>query len=68
MDGRVKPGHDGTERIVGEEKNKPKKAKPPKSKGSKSTKLRPIGLDAGKIVIHDSSFDPLPDEFMKAFE
>ncbi len=24
---------------------------------------RPIGLDEGKIVIHDSFFDPLPDEF-----
>ena len=30
----------------------------PESKG-----LRPIGLDEGKIIIHDSFFDPLPDEF-----
>ncbi len=24
---------------------------------------RPIGLDEGKVIIHDSFFDPLPDEF-----
>ena len=24
---------------------------------------RQIGLDEGKVVIHDSFFDPLPDEF-----
>ncbi len=29
---------------------------------------RPIGLDVGKVIIHDSFFDPLPDDFMKAFE
>ena len=26
-------------------------------------RLRPIGLDEGKVIIHDSFFDPLPDEF-----
>jgi prevent-host-death family protein len=30
---------------------------------SEPKKLRPVGLDSGKIVIHDSFFDPLPDEF-----
>jgi prevent-host-death family protein len=25
--------------------------------------VRPIGIDEGKVVIHDSFFDPLPDEF-----
>jgi prevent-host-death family protein len=25
--------------------------------------LRPIGLDAGKVIIHDSFFEPLADEF-----
>jgi prevent-host-death family protein len=30
---------------------------------SEIKKPRPIGLDAGKVVIHDSFFDPLPDEF-----
>ena len=29
---------------------------------------RPIGLDVGKAVIHDDFNDPLPDDFMKAFE
>jgi prevent-host-death family protein len=29
---------------------------------------RPIGLDIGKVIIHDNFFDPMPDEFMKAFE
>ncbi len=24
---------------------------------------RPFGLDAGKVVIHDSFFEPLPDEY-----
>ena len=26
-------------------------------------RLRRIGLDEGKVIIHDSFFDPLPDEF-----
>jgi prevent-host-death family protein len=25
--------------------------------------FRPIGLDKDKVVIHDSFFDPLPDDF-----
>jgi prevent-host-death family protein len=29
---------------------------------------RPFGLDKGKVIIHDSFFDPLPDDIMKAFE
>lgn len=29
---------------------------------------RPIGLDVGKAVIHDNFNDPLPGDFMKAFE
>lgn len=31
-------------------------------------RLRPIGLDIGKVVMHDNFDDPLPEEFMKAFE
>ena len=31
-------------------------------------KLRPIGLDSGKMVMHDDFDEPLPEEFMKAFE
>jgi len=31
-------------------------------------KLRPIGLDIGKMTMHDNFDDPLPEEFMKAFE
>ncbi len=31
-------------------------------------KPRPIGLDRGKFEIPDSFFDPLPDEFIDAFE
>lgn len=30
--------------------------------------LRPIGLDVGKVIMHDNFDDPLPEEFMKAFE
>lgn len=35
---------------------------------SEAKKLRPIGLDIGKAVMHDNFDDPLPEEFMKAFE
>ncbi len=31
-------------------------------------RLRPIGLHAGQVIMHDNFDDPLPDEFMKAFE
>ncbi|MDB5394454.1 MAG: prevent-host-death family protein [Rhodospirillales bacterium] len=30
---------------------------------SKLRGKRPIGLDEGKVIIHDSFFDPLPDAF-----
>ena len=39
------------------EANRPEATKP------EPAKLRPIGLDAGKVIIHDSFFDPLPDGF-----
>ena len=32
------------------------------------TEPRPFGLCKGEIVIHDSFFDPLPDEILDAFE
>jgi prevent-host-death family protein len=35
---------------------------------SETKKLRPIGLDIGKVIMHDNFDDPLPEEFMKAFE
>ncbi len=35
---------------------------------TKSMGKRPIGLDEGKVIIHDSFFDPLPDEFTGFFE
>ncbi len=31
-------------------------------------KPRPFGLDRGKFEVADSFFDPLPDEFIDAFE
>jgi prevent-host-death family protein len=31
-------------------------------------KLRPIGLHIGQVIMHDNFDDPLPEEFMKAFE
>ncbi len=31
-------------------------------------KPRPIGLAKGKVVIHPSFFDPLPDDIIAAFE
>ncbi len=31
-------------------------------------KPRPFGLDRGKFEVPDSFFDPLPDEFIDAFE
>lgn len=31
-------------------------------------KPRPFGLDRGKFKVPDSFFDPLPDEFIDAFE
>jgi prevent-host-death family protein len=30
--------------------------------------LRPVGLDAGKGWVSDDFNDPMPDDFMKAFE
>ena len=30
---------------------------------SRPAGLRPIGLDAGKVIIHDSFFEPLTDDF-----
>jgi len=63
VDGRVKPGHDMEGGRVSKEKKKPKETKASEAKTPETTKPRPIGLDAGKIVIHDSFFDPLPDGF-----
>jgi hypothetical protein len=40
-----------------------KEEKLPEAAKPETAKLRPIGLDAGKVVIHDSFFDPLPDGF-----
>ena len=31
-------------------------------------KPRPIGLAKGKVVVHPSFFDPLPDDLIAAFE
>ena len=33
-----------------------------------SRKPRPIGLAKGKVIIHPSFFDPLPDDLIAAFE
>jgi hypothetical protein len=46
-----------------EQTNKPEEAKRPEATKPDTTKLRPIGLDVGKVVIHDNFFDPLPDGF-----
>ena len=65
MDGRVKPGHDDVLRVqvIGKPKKDDKEPRLPETDASEILKLRPIGLDDGKVVIHDSFFDPLPDEF-----
>lgn len=33
-----------------------------------SKQPRPLGLDAGRVIIHPSFFDPLPDDILDAFE
>jgi hypothetical protein len=65
VDGRVKPGHDDVVGMQVNEDQKKDELNPdiPKPEGSEAPKLRPIGLDVGKVVIHESFFDPLPDEF-----
>ena len=70
MDDRVKPGHDGVGGNVMIKKTNKQgdKAKAPEAKISSQAKLRPIGLDRGKVWMRDNFDDPLPDEFMKAFE
>ena len=48
---------------MNKEKKKPEETEAAETKAPEATKLRPIGLDVGKIIIHDSFFDPLPDGF-----
>ena len=67
MDARIKSGHDIVERCVSDKRIGLKK-EALKSQDSKPTTLRPIGLDAGKVIVHYSFFDPMPGGFMKAFE
>jgi hypothetical protein len=45
-----------------------KETQQPEQKSPDATKLRPIGLDKGKVWISDNFNDPMPDDFMKAFE
>jgi hypothetical protein len=66
----VKPGHDevGRNVVIKKTNKQGGKAKAPRPRNSSPAKLRPIGLEKGKVWMRDNFDDPLPDEFMKAFE
>jgi len=56
------------EGVVRKEKQKTEKTEPIKAQDVNQAKLRPIGLDVGKGWVGDNFNDPMPDDFMKAFE
>ena len=70
VDGRVKPGMTmcwGIQVIENPKKDE-KESRLSEAEKPATLKLRPIGLHKGKVRISDNFDDPLPDEFMKAFE